>query len=141
MQPTKISDLAGSGLVYLATPYSKYKDGHAAAYAIACRVSARVMNEGVAVYSPIAHGYGIALHGREDDIQIGSDAASWERINLAVLNGCSALVVPEIDGWRESQGIQDEAWIAAVSDMPVYVMDKDGNLSELPEDFFAEEDE
>jgi hypothetical protein len=139
MHQPKISDL--EGLVYLATPYSKYKDGHAAAYSIACRIAARVMNEGVAVYSPIAHGHGIAIHGREDGVELASDAGTWRSINLAVLRGCSDMVIPEIDGWRESEGIQDEAWIACMSMVNVWVMDKDGNISELPEDFFAEEDE
>lgn len=132
MPATTISDLAGNGLVYLATPYSGYKDGQGAAYSLACIIAARMMAKGVAVFSPIAHGHGIALHAREDGIKLSDDGTDWEAVNKAVLGACDAMVIADMDGWEQSEGIRDEV-DSADWQMPIYVMDKDGNLLDLPE--------
>lgn len=130
MPAMSISDLAGCSLVYLATPYSKYPEGHAAANVMACRIAARMMDKGVAVYSPIAHGYGIALHAREDGIDLSDGADSWTSVNHAVLTSCDALVVADVEGWQDSAGIRREVDMADWA-MPIYLMDKDGGLSPL----------
>lgn len=139
MSATTISDLAGTGLVYLATPFSRYKHGQAAAYSMACVIAARMMAKGVAVYSPIAHGYGIALHAREDGIELSEDDSDWAAINLAVLGACDVMVIADMDGWAESDGIRREV-VGAHWQMPIYVMDKDGNLSGLPDAHLDQED-
>lgn len=57
----KVADLSGAGLVYLATPYSKYPRGIEAAFVDASRLAACLVRLGISVYSPIAHTHPIAI--------------------------------------------------------------------------------
>lgn len=101
-------------MIYLASPYS-----HADAavreqrFRAACRAAARLMRTGHVVFSPIAHGHSIALHG------LPTDWRFWEPFDREQLARCDEVVVLTLDGWRESAGVQAEVRIAGELGKPV----------------------
>ncbi len=115
-------------LTYLATPYS-----HPAAsvreqrYRAACAIAAVLTAQGELVYSPVAHGHGIAVSG-----SLPVSWEHWKRLDLRMLRACDSLTVACIAGWQESEGVQAE--IAAAEDMglPVRFVDPCGNTMEDP---------
>jgi len=102
---TTLDDLRGLlGYVYVATPYSRYKLGHAIAHIHACKATAELMRLGFAAVSPIAHSHPVSVHGPLDHL----DQEFWLRQNIPLMDGASALVVVKLPGWRESVGVLDE---------------------------------
>lgn len=109
---------SGSGLIYLATPYS-----HAEAeirnhrFLEVNRVAASLMREGLHIYSPISHTHPIAMAG-----EMPKDWEFWQGYCLTMLQSCSKMVVLMQDGWRESVGVQAEINIARNIGMPIEFM-------------------
>src|SRR5262245_27488339 len=91
-------------LIYLATPYSKYPAGIEQAFVDAAALTGRLLVEGLRVYSPIAHTHPIAVWGQLDPY----DHSIWLPFDEAIMTAASALLVAEMDGWRESKGIAHE---------------------------------
>lgn len=89
---------------YLATPYSKYPGGIERAHADACAQAALLIKSGVPVYSPIAHTHPIAIEGDIDPF----DHQVWLEADRAFMETACGLIVCEMDGWRESYGIEQE---------------------------------
>ena len=110
-------------MIYLASPYS-----HADAavreqrFRAACRAAARLMRAGQVVFSPIAHGHPIAMHG------LPTDWRFWERNDREHLARCDEVVVLTIDGWRESEGVQREIRIARGLRKPLRYLEPDSQL-------------
>src|SRR5581483_5926388 len=98
---TQLRDL---GLIYLATPYSKYPDGIDRAWLDACKLTARMLRAGAKVYSPIAHTHPVAIHGEIDPL----DHKIWLPFDEAMMAAAAALVVAKMTGWESSQGIAHE---------------------------------
>ena len=101
-------------MIYLASAYShpdpavreqRFRD--------ACRAAARLMRAGHVVFSPIAHGHPIALHG------LPTDWMFWEPFDRHHLERCDEVIVLTLDGWRESAGVQAEIRIATELGKPV----------------------
>jgi hypothetical protein len=65
------------------------------------------MNQGLMVYSPIAHRHPGALLGL---YPIGWEY--WKDFDTLILSRCDALFVLMLDGWRESSGVKAEIQIA-----------------------------
>ena len=112
-------------MIYLASPYS-----HADAavreqrFRAACRAAARLMRAGQVVFSPIAHGHPIAMHG------LPTDWRFWEPFDREQLVRCDEVVVLTLDGWRESAGVQAEIRIAVEFGLPVrYIAPDDATAS------------
>lgn len=108
-----------NSLYYLASPYSKYPGGTAAAFAEVCRISAKLVSQGWKVFSPIAHSHPIATFG-------GLDALShelWLGLDVAFLARCDGMIVVQMDGWQESYGVQWEInwWRQHKGREPIYV--------------------
>ncbi len=99
-----MKDLAQFPLVYLATPYTKYRPGIEQAFIDASALAARLMLAGVKVYSPIAHTHPMAIHGGINPL----DHEVWLPFDEAIMNVCSALAVAHMQGWDESYGISYE---------------------------------
>lgn len=126
--------LAQYRLVYLATPYSKYKAGLYQAFEDAARLTARLMKAGVPVYSPITHSHPIAFHGdidpRNHDI--------WLPFERRLMSVSDALCVAEMDGWRESFGISEEIKIFAGEVKPIHYLDPETlSVSQVPHGWSA----
>ena len=102
-------------LIYLASPYS-HPDPTVMLerFDTICLVAARLMRDGVHLYSPIAHIHSIALKG---DLPKGWDF--WEQYDRKLLAACGELWVCTMDGWRESKGVAAEIKIAAELGLPV----------------------
>lgn len=90
-----------AGITYLASPYSLLPDKGAAA-AIVARAAAHLMRNGEVVYSPIVHGHAVATHGLPLDWEF------WKAQCQPFVALADKLVVLEMDGWRESTGVQWE---------------------------------
>lgn len=119
-----IDDVAKFGLVYLATPYSKYPPrdnltGLEAAFRDASRLAARLLRAGVKVYSPIAHTHPIAMHGHLDAL----DHAIWLPFDAAIMAKADALVVAKMTGWQDSTGVKHEIGVFAQAEKPIYYLD------------------
>jgi hypothetical protein len=91
-------------LVYLATPYTAYVQGHLTAYVRAAKLAAALLREGVSVYSPIAHMHPLAEFGRLDL----ADRNLWRDLDDAILGKADMLLVAHLDGWDASEGIAHE---------------------------------
>jgi hypothetical protein len=105
-QATFFDDLkriAGTGYLYVATPYSKYPGGLNAAYDDACIAAASLISEGVAVFCPIAHSHGIANQGIDH-----YSHEVWMRVDHAMMASARGLVVVQMPGWKESRGVTEE---------------------------------
>lgn len=111
-----IANLRKAGLVYVATPYSKYPGGIEAAFVEACRLTAKLVEAGVAAYSPIAHSHPIATRGRIDPY----DYAIWLPLNDVIIQRCDALAVLMMDGWDTSYGVDLEVKAFRTAGKPVF---------------------
>lgn len=104
-------------LIYLASPYShadrevrvqRYLDAVAACAAI---ITATEHTP----YSPIVHWHPVATnHG----MGVG-DWQLWRHHDVEMLRRCNAVWVLTLQGWRESEGINEEIWIARMLGLPV----------------------
>ncbi len=89
---------------YMATPYSKYEDGIEAAARDAAKGAARLVMEGVKVFSPITHFHTIAIHGGLDPM----DHKIWMPAEEPFIHLAWGLIVYKLPGWEESYGIECE---------------------------------
>jgi len=94
--------------IYLACPYSDPDPAvRQQRFEQVNAFAAKLMAEGLTVFSPISHAHSIALAG---DLPKGWDF--WERYDREFLAVCETLVVLRLSGWAESKGIREEIQIA-----------------------------
>lgn len=84
---------------YLATPYAKYPHGRENAFRAACRAAACLTDSGVPVYCPIAHWHPIALFMEEKPREY------WIELNKPHMRSAPSLIIIQMPGWDESEGI------------------------------------
>ena len=89
---------------YMATPYSKYEDGMAAAFCGAAKGAARLVMEGVKVFSPITHTHPIATLGGLDPL----DHKIWMPADEPFMRLSYGLIVYKLPGWEDSDGVECE---------------------------------
>lgn len=99
-----IMDLRRYSLLYIASPYSKYPGGIQKAFEDVCRLTARLVRNGVRVYSPIAHTHPIAIHGGLNPF----DHSLWLPFDESLMRVSQALLVAKMEGWQESDGVNEE---------------------------------
>ena len=110
----------GSNLAYLACPY-----GHAdpevqrLRFEAVNRAAAKLLNEGITVFSPISHTRPIAMAA-----QLPEDWEFWRTYDREMLAHCTKLVVLKLSGWEESIGVTAEIEIAKGWGMPVEYMEE-----------------
>lgn len=103
---------------YLASPYSRYPHGLAAAHRAACIEAARLIRAGVPVLSPIAHSHHIASYGDVD----ARDHDLWLRVDESFMRGAQGMIRLMLPGWLDSYGMGWEyAWFVE-RDFPVIDM-------------------
>lgn len=115
----KLSDLKHFDLIYVATPYTKYRGGIECAFVRACVVTAQLLQAGLKVYSPIAHGHSISVHGRIDPL----DHAIWLPFDAAIMAKSAAIVVVKMNGWDQSFGVAHEVETFRKAGKPVFTLD------------------
>lgn len=94
-------------IIYLASPYShpdrvvrKWR------YRMACHGTARLLEAGHLVYSPIVHSHPLTR------FRLPAEWDYWRRLDEAMLRRCDALAVLRLPGWEQSVGVQAELALA-----------------------------
>ena len=106
-------------LVYLGSPYSKYPDGIEAAFQEVSCIAARLLEQGVNVFCPIAHSHPLAEHGGLDPL----DHSIWMPANTAYMGKSDALVIATMRSWKQSVGLHHEIEWFAQADKPIFFVD------------------
>lgn len=115
-------------LVYLAAPYSHPdKRVQQARFEQINEAAARLMADGLLIFSPISHTHPIALAGN-----LPTDFAYWERYDRAILACCSRMIVLKLQGWEQSLGVKAELAIADELELPVEFMEPNQSPSTNP---------
>lgn len=109
-------------IIYLASPHTHTDKAVLDARCIAAqKATARLMLEGNAVFSPIAHSHGVADHMPD---AVRCDGDFWMEQDLPLLAKCDEMIVLRLDGWRESSGVRQELAFAAENGIPVSFVDE-----------------
>jgi hypothetical protein len=107
------------GLIYLATPYSHDDpEVRQKRFEVVNSVAAKLLSQGLHVYSPISHTHPVAMAG-----DLPKTWEFWETYDRAFLSKCSLLLVLRQDGWQNSVGVKGEIAIAHEYNIPVNYMD------------------
>lgn len=111
-----ITDANADDLIYLASPYSHVEPSiRHQRFLDVVAVAAQMMNDGVFVYSPIAHTHPMAVSHK---MPLGWEF--WARYDEAMIRRCNALWVLMLDGWRKSVGVNAEMEIARRMRIPIH---------------------
>ena len=89
------------GFWYLASPYSKYPQGTAAAFEEVCKAAAWCIQHGIFIHCPIAESHPIALHGGMDSM----DHDFWLDNDLLKIEAAVGMIVCKMETWEESTGL------------------------------------
>lgn len=96
------------GIVYLASPYSsQYTGVREQRFSEACLAAGLLLNQGVFVFSPIAHSHPIA---EKCDLPKGFDF--WGDYDEVMLSLCEEILVLQLPGWESSSGVCTDIEIA-----------------------------
>ncbi|MCW1932630.1 DUF1937 family protein [Pararhodobacter zhoushanensis] len=126
--------MVARGQVYLATPYTRlaaptgvYDPARAEdAAALAAQWQRWLAMRGVTAVSPIVQSQAVtrdvrSWKGGAAAASLALDAAFWTRWCAPMLDASSAIYVPCIAGWRDSDGIRHEVESFVARPRPVYV--------------------
>lgn len=123
----------GGELAYLATPYSKLcrdrSGGFNRSASITCVYSGAYWQRafalrGLSTVSPIVMAGLIAESDMAEEVQEVDplNAPFWENWCRPMLEKADLVVVPQIDGWRDSLGVWCEVQTALARDVPVFLV-------------------
>lgn len=114
------SEPATAPLYYLATAYTKYQGGNLnAAFIAACKITADLITAGHNVYSPIVHGHPVAVNSGLDPL----DHTLWLSVDAAMMEAADALMVAQMEGWRQSYGVDYEIEVFRSARKPIVYLD------------------
>lgn len=114
--------------LYLGTPYShpdlavsqqRFED--------VTKVSAKLVNEGHIVFSPITHTHPIIMTGLLPEEADGDREGNWDfwrQQDIAFLDWCQVLAVYKNDGWEESVGLQSEIDMIKAAEKAIWYLNK-----------------
>jgi hypothetical protein len=109
-------------LVYLASPYSHPDPAvKHERFVAACRAAGSLIQQGVHVFSPIAHTHPIAI-----ECVLPGGWEFWAEYDRLMIAACDELHVLTLDGWQESTGIKAESEIARTLGKRVLFMEPVG---------------
>jgi hypothetical protein len=100
-----VKRFSGSGVWYLATPYSKWPAGPDDAAHQAALLAIRLQAAGLVVYSPIVHSHALCVADKSLD-HLNHDF--WLRIDRTHIAGSCGLIVAQMPGWEASKGVEQE---------------------------------
>ena len=113
-----MSPLSEFDLVYLGSPYTHYPDGIDSAFKDVARLASKLLVQDINVYSPIAHGHPIAIHGELDPL----DHSIWLKFDEAIMKKADALLVARMPSWKTSRGLHHEIEHFMAAEKPVYLV-------------------
>lgn len=102
--------------IYLASPYSKYTDGLVEANRLACVYTGEFIKHKLPVFCPIAHSHAIAVNA---DLA-ALDHSVWMPLDFAFTEAAFAMVVCQMQGWKESYGISKEIEFFEMNKKPIF---------------------
>lgn len=106
-------------LVYMGSPYSKFKRGLEAAFFEASCITAKLVCMGINVYSPIVQTHPIAVYGRLNPL----DHSLWLKFDQAIMSKSDAMLIAKMQGWEDSYGIAEEIKYFRGAGRPIYYLD------------------
>jgi len=99
---------------YIGNPYSGTPEQIKERFAIVEHFTAQAMKQGHVVFSPIVHCHEIAAkHGLPTDFKF------WDTYCLGMLDKADKMIVLEMDGWKESKGLQAEIVFALENEIEI----------------------
>ena len=106
-------------LNYLASPYThpdkqRRRKRARAVTMLACRL---IQEKRLHIFSPIAHTHAIAECG-----DLPSDWDYWEEFDRIMLTASQRLLIAEIEGWEDSNGIMNERKIMSALGRPIVLV-------------------
>ena len=115
---------------YLGSPYSKFPGGIEEAWRLVCIEAARLIKQGIPVYSPIAHTHSIAVHGNMDPY----DYTIWLRADAPLMHSAKGLIVLKLPEWHSSKGLLYEINLFIELNKPIIYLDPGADLLEIEEE-------
>ena len=114
------------GLFYLAMPYS-HKDPQVIEQRmeIFCRVDAFLMKMGIHTISPLSKHFMLAYEA------LPGDYVYWGEYSHKLMQRVDGVYVICVPGWEESVGVQDEIRLAKQLNLPIILVDEQGNVIKL----------
>lgn len=111
-------------MIYLASPYS-HPDAQVREHRFheACVATARLLKEGIPVFSPVIFGHPLVAHG------LPPDWSFWEPFARDHIARCDEVLVLTLDGCRESVGVAAEIGIAGEFGKPVRYLAQEATVS------------
>jgi len=104
-------------LGYLASPYSHPdKSVQEARVKQVAEKAVELINAGIPVISPIVHNVGLIQHSPN---AMEGGWKNWGRLDEAMLSSCKYMLVYQMDGWKESKGIEAEIQICERLNIPI----------------------
>lgn len=88
---------------YVATPFTKFEDGHRKAFEYAVKVQGALMRHGLRIYSPIVQFYLASV-----EFRLPLLGSYWRAVNAPQVAKAASLIVAMLPGWNESKGVADE---------------------------------
>lgn len=104
---------------YLGSPYSKYPLGLEAAFNDICFIAGKFAQEGIPVYSPIAHTHPIAHRAGINPF----DHSIWLPFDHPMMVAAGGLIVVKMVTWDQSYGLQKEIEYFQSEAKPVRYLD------------------
>ena len=90
---------------YLATPYGQYAMGRDSAFRLACDAAGLLMQNGVPVYSPIAHNHAII---NATGIEFSREHDFWMNVDRPFMEAAHGIIILQAHGWASSRGVAHE---------------------------------
>ena len=115
-------------VVYIACPYAHSDPAvRQHRFETASRAASKLMQNGVAVFSPLSHSVPIVEIG-----QLGERGHDfWMACDLPLLQRCDELLVVGMEGWRESRGVIEEMFKAMLWRKPITLI-SERDIDQLP---------
>lgn len=127
--------IKGDNRIYLATPYTKWKDKEFI-YQAVTELTAKIWSNGIIVYSPIT-----MTHPILKTFPFPKDFSFWSLLDKAVIwLWATQLWVAAFDGWQHSYGCHQEVLFAMKKHIPCALVDPNfTNLTPLDPSLFTTE--
>lgn len=127
MSPTKFSE---KPFIYLASPFTHArKEIRDVRFELACLATANMLRKGLFVFSPIVSSVPVVDIGHFE----GPTWDEWSDYDREFISRCIDRVwILSIEGWDQSRGVRSEVIHALESDLPVSMVDINGNTSPVP---------
>lgn len=91
-------------MIYLASPYSHpHRSVRFQRFIAVSLATAKLMNEGEVVYSPIVHNHTLA-----ELVDLPRDWDYWKKFDTEMLSKADRFIILKLLGWTESKGVTAE---------------------------------